>query len=59
MYGVRLELRILLLEKFMSNLEAKRNEFSELITLENGKTIEESKGEVDAAIPEEIISLVI
>ena len=48
----RIEKRILLLEKFMSNLEAKRNEFSELITLENGKTIEESKGEVDAAISE-------
>ena len=36
----------------MNDLEDQRNEVAEIITLENGKTILEAKGEVDAAISE-------
>ena len=36
----------------MNDLKNQRNEVAEIITLENGKTILEAKGEVDAAISE-------
>ena len=44
--------RISKLHQIMSDLENQRNEVAEIITLENGKTILEAKGEVDAAISE-------
>ena len=44
--------RISKLHQIMNDLENQRNEVAEIITLENGKTILEAKGEVDAAISE-------
>lgn len=44
--------RISKLHQIMNDLENQRNEIAEIITLENGKTILEAKGEVDAAISE-------
>lgn len=44
--------RISKLHRIMNDLENQRNEVAEIITLENGKTILEAKGEVDAAISE-------
>ena len=44
--------RISKLHQIMSDLENQRNEVAEIITLENGKTILEARGEVDAAISE-------
>ena len=44
--------RISILPRIMNDLENQRNEVAEIITLENGKTILEAKGEVDAAISE-------
>ena len=47
-----IDYRIGLLKELMSSLEKNKKSFSHLITLENGKTIKESMGEVDAAILE-------
>ncbi|MEC7981689.1 MAG: aldehyde dehydrogenase family protein [Candidatus Neomarinimicrobiota bacterium] len=44
--------RISKLHRIMNDLENQRNEVAEIITLENGKTILEARGEVDAAISE-------
>ena len=44
--------RISKLHQIMNDLKNQRNEVAEIITLENGKTILEAKGEVDAAISE-------
>ena len=44
--------RISKLHRIMNDLENQRNEVAKIITLENGKTILEAKGEVDAAISE-------
>ena len=44
--------RISKLHQIMNDLENQRNEVAEIITLENGKTILEARGEVDAAISE-------
>ena len=44
--------RISKLHQIMNDLENQRNEVAKIITLENGKTILEAKGEVDAAISE-------
>ena len=47
-----LEERLTILLKIMKNLERKRNELAKIITIENGKTLNEALGEVDAAIIE-------
>ena len=44
--------RISKLHRIMNDLENQRNEVAKIITLENGKTILEARGEVDAAISE-------
>ena len=44
--------RIKLLKELMVSIEKNKKSLSDLITLENGKTIKESMGEVDAAILE-------
>ena len=44
--------RISKLHRIMNDLENQRNEVAKIITLENGKTILEARGEVDAAITE-------
>ena len=44
--------RIKILKEFMASIEKNKKSLSQLITLENGKTIKESSGEVDAAILE-------
>ena len=44
--------RIKLLKEFIDLIEKNKNSLSKLITLENGKTLSEAEGEVDAAILE-------
>lgn len=49
---ISIDKRIRFLSDFMVSIKENKNSLANLITLENGKTLKEAKGEVDAAILE-------